>query len=79
MRDVSKVEELLWSWPSVCKAADTEWSRGFALSIMRQSRRRNWRPTEKQMVLMQRMVAALYERKDSAAEPDDFPLIEGDE
>lgn len=68
------VEELLWSWPSVCKAAKNEWARGFALSIARHSKRRNWTPSSKQYALMARLVADLYHPRDDAG--DDFDLIE---
>ena len=30
------VDELLWSWPTVCKAATNEWAKGFARSIASQ-------------------------------------------
>lgn len=68
------VDELLWSWPTVCKVATNDWAKSFAQSIHRQSRRPNWMPTPKQHVLMQRMVAELYRHID-----DDGDLIEVDE
>ena len=33
------VDELLWSWPTVCKVATNDWAKSFAQSIHRQSRR----------------------------------------
>lgn len=64
------VDELLWSWPSVCKAVKDEWAKGFALSIAKHAKRRNWTPTPKQYAMMHRLVADLYETR------GDFDLIE---
>lgn len=69
------VDELLWSWPTVCKAARTDWARSFALSIAKHSKRRGWRPSPKQYALMTRMVAEVYRRR-GEFDGDDFPLIE---
>lgn len=55
------VDQLLWSWPSVCKAATNDWAKSFALSIAKHAKRRNWQPSPKQHVLMSRMVAELYQ------------------
>ncbi|MTH34432.1 hypothetical protein GL279_07460 [Paracoccus limosus] len=70
------LDELLWSWPTVCKAATNDWAKSFAQSIQRQSRRPNWMPTPKQHVLMQRMVAEVYRQRGDFDDCDDFPLIE---
>lgn len=73
------LEELLWSWPSVISRAPDGWARGFALSIAKQSRRKNWKPSAKQLGLMQRMVAELY-RAPAPEEADDWnPIEEEDE
>ncbi|SNR24159.1 hypothetical protein EYF88_01735 [Paracoccus sediminis] len=70
------VDELMWSWPTVCKAAKDEWARGFALSIAKQSKRRNWKPSPKQHALMMRMVNEVYRDRGDFDGTDDFPLIE---
>lgn len=70
------VDELLWSWPSVCKAAKEEWAKGFTLSIAKHSKRRNWTPTPKQYALMRRLVADLYDPHHGSDTDDDGPLIE---
>lgn len=57
------VDELLWSWPTVCRMATNEWAKGFALSIMKQSKRRNWNPSPKQHALMNNMVNELYQHR----------------
>lgn len=67
---LAPVDELLWSWPTVCKSAKDEWARGFALSIAKQSKRPNWAPSPKQHALMQRMVRDLYR------DGNDFDVIE---
>lgn len=70
------VDEILWSWPTVCEKATNEWAKGFALSIARQSRRRSWKPTPKQHRMMQRMVIELYQQRDDFDGAGDFSLIE---
>ncbi len=68
-------EQCLYWWPSVCKAQSSDWARGFALSIAGASKRRGWKPTDKQLGLMRKMVAELfYVRTDQA--DDDLSLIE---
>lgn len=69
----SEVERLLFHWPAVVRAAGDDWAKGFATSIARQSRRRGWRPTQKQMEIMRRLVADLFTH---AHEGGDHPLIE---
>ncbi|AUH34647.1 hypothetical protein [Paracoccus tegillarcae] len=66
------VDELLWSWPTVCRMATNEWAKGFARSIASQSRRRNWTPSPKQHALMNSMVNELY--RDTGE--GDFEVIE---
>ncbi|WP_299841708.1 hypothetical protein [uncultured Paracoccus sp.] len=74
------VDELLWSCPTVCKAATNEWAKGFARSIASQSRRRNWTPSPKQHALMHRMVSELYQTRGrvsgGADDGPDMDLIE---
>lgn len=70
------VDELLWSWPTVCKAATNTWAKNFSMSIMRQSKRRNWKPSPKQHALMNRLVAELYRHRGDFDGCDDFDLIE---
>ncbi len=65
------IEEALYHMPTVAKLATNEWAKSFAESIVKQSRRRGWRPSAKQSALMQRMVSELFTRRD-----DDGALIE---
>ncbi len=65
------IEEALFHMPAVARLATNEWAKGFAESIVRQSRRRGWQPSAKQLALMQKMAAELFTRRD-----DDGALIE---
>jgi hypothetical protein len=48
------IEELLFHMPTVAKTASTDWAKGFALSVVQQSRRRGWKPSEKQVAMMRK-------------------------
>lgn len=68
------VQELMFHWPIVIRRAKDDWSRCFTLSIAAAaSRRPGWRPTPKQLGVMQRLVSELFTRP---PEPDDFEVIE---
>ena len=64
------VEELSFHMSAVAQHAEPTWVKGFAASIIRQSRSHNWKPSLKQIGVMDRLVADLF------TEPDDFELIE---
>jgi hypothetical protein len=68
------IEELLFHMPTVAKTASTEWAKGFALSVVQQSRRRGWRPSDKQVAMMRTMVSELFTVRRS--DDDDLSLIE---
>lgn len=70
------VDELIWSMPFIAEAATNDWAKNFALSIMRQSRRRNWTPSPKQHALMNRMVAEHYHSRGDFDAADDMEVIE---
>lgn len=55
----AQIERLLHYMPHVVSSGD-EWERGFAKSVLRQSRRRGWTPSEKQIPIMQEMVNDLF-------------------
>lgn len=50
-------------WPAVVRRAmadgSDEWLKGFVRSIARQSKRANWKPSDRQAQLMRRLVAEL--------------------
>lgn len=65
-------EECLFHMPTIARVATDEWARGFASSVMRQSRRKGWNPTPKQLGMMRRMVAELFRHEAD----EDFTVIE---
>jgi hypothetical protein len=68
------VDELLFWLPSALKRHPTEFTRGFVVSILARSKRRGWKPSDKQLAIMRRIVADMF-----AADPaDDFDVIDRD-
>jgi len=56
----SEIERLLHHMPVVAERSEDAWVTEFCRSIARQSRRRNWKPTTKQLSMMRRLVADLF-------------------
>ena len=54
------VQELMFHWPAVRRRAADDWTRDFTRSIAASSFRPNWKPTAKQLGIMQRMVSDLF-------------------
>lgn len=56
-----ELDELMFcDWPRVVQRALRDgdaWAKGFALSIRKQAKKPDWRPSPKQAALMRRMVA----------------------
>ncbi len=75
MTGPAEIERLLHYMPTVAEQAGETWAKGFARSIVRQSRRRGWKPTEKQLPVMQRLVSELF--TDRCTDPEDIQVIEG--
>lgn len=48
-------EEIRFWLPSMLSAAQSDWTRGFLASVLTQSKRPNWRPSEKQMGILRRI------------------------
>lgn len=65
------VEELLFHMPTVARRSQNDWASNFARSIIKQSKRRNWRPSSKQTGIMRRLVGELFQ------EIEDIEVIEG--
>lgn len=63
-----EIERLLHHMPTVAALAENEWAKTFATSILRQSRRRGWRPSPKQEAMMRRLVADLFAGTDEEME-----------
>lgn len=67
------LDELLFHMPTVARLGNG-WAAGFARSILRQSRRRGWRPSEKQRAVMASLVSDLF--RNAKDEGGDIDLIE---
>ncbi|WP_421904642.1 hypothetical protein [Mameliella sp.] len=68
-----ELERLLFYMPTVAERATNTWAQSFATSIVRQSRRRNWRPSQKQLSMMRRLVAEMFAHGN---EEEKCPVIE---
>lgn len=73
-RQPDEIERLLYHMATVATHATNEWAAGFAKSIQRQSRRRGWRPSQKQLNLMRDLVADLFLH--GVHEEGDFDVVE---
>ena len=54
------LERHLLHLETVAAHAGDDWARGCAASVLRQSRRRGWKPSAKQAGIMRRLVAELF-------------------
>ena len=68
-------QECLYWFPTIAKAATNTWARDFAQSVLAQSRRRDWKPTPKQLAMMRKLVAEFF-RTMRDDDSDDVSLIE---
>lgn len=71
-----EVERLIYHMPTVAELAENDWSRGFALSIRKASRRRSWRPSDKQLSMMRKLVSEQFTHIRNHDQECDFSLIE---
>ncbi len=71
-----EIERLLHHMPTVASLAENEWAKGFALSVTRQSRRRGWAPSQKQLGIMRGLVADLFAYGTDMDQGGDIQLIE---
>lgn len=55
-----EIERLLHHMPVVAERAENTWAKGFALSVAKQARRRNWKPSPKQLSMMRSLVTDLF-------------------
>lgn len=70
----TEIECLLFHMPAVARFTDGEWAKNFARSIIRQSKRRNWKPSAKQLSVMQELVEDLFRSKSS--DGDNIDVLE---
>lgn len=55
-----EIERLLHHLPTIAERSEKQWPRDFATSVLRQSPRRNWKPSQKQLSMMRRLVSDLF-------------------
>ena len=56
----SEIERLIHHMPSVAIHAENTWAKGFAQSVVKQARRKNWTPSLKQLSVMRALVSDLF-------------------
>ena len=71
----SDIDRLVYHMSTVAEHTTGEWARNFARSIIRQSRRRNWKPSSKQVEIMRKLVADVFAQNPD--EPGDISVLEG--
>ncbi|MDU9005757.1 hypothetical protein [Sedimentitalea todarodis] len=69
-----EIERLLFHMPAVASSAENDWAAGFAKSVCRQSYRKGWKPSPKQLSVMRGLVSDLFIH--ASNEGGDFDLIE---
>jgi len=69
-------DELLHHMPTVARSAENNWAANFARSILRQSRRRGWKPSPKQSDIMRALVSDLFAYGPDTDQGGDIQLIE---
>jgi len=55
------LDHLLFYMPRLSRTAGSAWERQFAANMARRARWKNWTPTQKQLEVMQGMVASLFD------------------
>lgn len=70
----AEIERLLHHMPTVARLAENQWAKGFAQSVVKQSYRKGWKPSPKQLSVMRSLVADLFTHAGDAG--GDFDLIE---
>ena len=58
-------EECLFHWSAVVRAADTAWDQKFAREIADKAIKPWWKPSAKQLAVMQRMTDELFSEADN--------------
>ena len=70
----AEIERLLHHLPTVAQLAEQPWIEGFAKSVLKQSRRKGWTPSAKQLPIMRGLVNDLFTR--ASDDEGDFNPIE---
>lgn len=74
MASSAEIERLLFHLATVARIATNDRTKGFAQSITRQSYRRGWTPSAKQLPVMRELVSNLFNSGDG---DDEFEVIDG--
>ena len=64
----AQIERLLFHMPACAERARTEWLKRFAADMAKRRHWRNWRPSGKQIDIMQGMVADLFPARAGSGE-----------
>ena len=75
MREQRSLDELLHHMKALARNVENDWEAKFARSTLRQSKRPNWRPSDKQHQIMQRMVSEMFMRGDALGD-DELELVD---
>lgn len=57
----SELERLLHHMPTLAERGRTPWARQFCSDMAVRARWRNWKPTEKQSAMMEKLIAEFFE------------------
>ncbi|MEM0978430.1 MAG: hypothetical protein AAGJ34_12915 [Pseudomonadota bacterium] len=60
LRDAAELDRLIWYMRTVIQRSENSWDRNFAKSILKQSKRKTWQPSPKQIKMMHRLVDELF-------------------
>lgn len=67
-------EEIRFWLPAMLTATQSDWTQGFLASVLTQSKRPNWRPSEKQMGILRRITSDWFDGRIDRR--DDFEVLE---
>lgn len=71
-----EIERLLHHMPTVARLAESDWAEGFAKSMVKQSYRKGWKPSPKQLSVMRGLVSDLFTHAPDPDQGGDIQLIE---
>ena len=54
------LQELIYHMRTVISSTESEWKRGFAVSILKHSKRPSWKPSAKQMRTMRNLIDDMF-------------------
>lgn len=78
MSNRRSLDEILFHLRKIARVSGDKWERDFSRSILRHSKRPEWKPTAKQQFIMQRMVSELFSLSGVSADTNIDLIDEGD-